>query len=97
MYCNKTTAGLHYSNRPISPEISKLHLITCLAAPQNIFLFWGRISLIERAVFGYHNAPTPAKGSKIILLILNGSYCKKLCWLQYEKVLTKLLILKLTS
>jgi len=45
MYFNKTTEGLHFLNRPISPEFSNLHLITCLAAPQNIFLYWGRISL----------------------------------------------------
>jgi len=45
MYFNKTTAVLHFSNRHISPEVSIQHFITCLAAPQNIFLFWGRMSL----------------------------------------------------
>jgi len=51
----------------------------CTVAQQNSFLSWGRMSLIERAAFGYHNVSVSAKGSKIVLLILNGDYYKKLC------------------
>jgi len=48
MCCNKTTAGLHFTNRHISPEVSKLPLITCLTTLPNIFLFWGRINSTNR-------------------------------------------------